>query len=81
MDRQGPAAVKALVFVTTKTVRNVAEITSPFMHPGFRPSWHNLNNEKSSHRLAMLRFLVFQIEPIQPKSERLNWGSYFVPVP
>ncbi len=53
-------------------VRNEDEITSPFMHPIFRPSLIDMKIEKSSHRPAMLRFSVLQINQIRPKYGRLN---------
>ncbi|MEA2040656.1 MAG: hypothetical protein U9N82_12660 [Thermodesulfobacteriota bacterium] len=55
----------------TYLLRNVDEITSTTMHPGFRASLSGPQSQNPRNSLAITVVLSFRIEQIHPKSERL----------
>ncbi len=52
-------------------LRNVAEITSTTMHPGFRISLPDPQSQNPQNSPVIPAVLSFRIEQIHPKSERL----------
>jgi len=62
-------------------LRGGDEITSPFVHLIFRPYLPDLQTQNPQNSSTIPAVLRFQIEQIQPKSERQLEESYFVPAP